>query len=504
MRADRGTHAHMGQVTIADRVITSGIDPRRASRIIWLLAVSMGLLMTGFAITMPIFARRLGEFGSGVGALSLMSTAYALAGIVGSPIMGALADRIGRRPLVLGSLLSFALANIGFLLASSTEMLIVVRALQGGLSAGLFPAALGTVADIAPANKRSRWLGYVTGGAAVGWVLGPVMGGVLYDAWGFEAPFLLSAGMGLLAFAAAAVLVPETRPRAARQRAALRRRRTAGLAPTQAESFRAALPQPPSAFGILLFISFVIYSAWAFFEPQLLFYVYDDLGWTTAQFGMAAGGYGLASALGQTTLGQVGDKFGRKPPIIVGLFLFSAQFAGLIFTNSLGVVMLSFALAGLGEGLVTPAAGAFLLDISEERHRARVMGMQSSAGSLGGVVGPLLAAAVAGSLAPQSAFLGSIAVVLFGALLALVVLREPRHLVQRAAERSEVPDQRAMAARGSLRGIVALAALWRGSSDGTVLDRTLSVSDRTRMVQRQEHQEHQGKKKKPINAEKKR
>jgi multidrug resistance protein len=463
VRTDRGTHAHMGQVVVADQVITSGIDPRRAGRIIWLLAVSLGLLMTGFAITMPIFARRLGEFGSGVGALSLMSTAYALAGIVASPIMGALADRIGRRPLVLGSLFSFALANIGFLLATSTEMLTVMRALEGALSAGLFPAALGIVADIAPEDKRSRWLGYVTGGAAVGWVLGPVMGGVLYDAWGFEAPFLLSAGMGLLAFAAAAVLVPETRPRAARRRAALRRRRTAGLAPTQVESFRATLPRSLPAFGVLLFISFAMFFAWAFFEPQLLFYVYDDLGWTTAQFGIAAGGYGLASTLGQTALGHLGDRFGRKPPIIVGLVLFSAQFAGLIFTNSLEVVMLSFTLAGLGEGLVTPAKGAFLLDISEERHRARVMGLQSSAGSLGGVMGPLLAAAVAGRVAPQSAFVGSIAIVLLSLLLAFVVLREPGRLARRTAGTWEVSDQRAMAAQGSLREIVALAALRRDS-----------------------------------------
>jgi DHA1 family bicyclomycin/chloramphenicol resistance-like MFS transporter len=196
----------------------------------------------------------------------------------------------------------------------------------------------------------------------------------------------------------------------------------------------------------------------------LLFYVYDDLGWTTAQFGMAAGGYGLASTLGQTTLGQVGDRFGRKPPIVVGLVLFCAQFAGLIFTDSFGVVMLSFTVAGLGEGLMTPALGAFLLDISEERHSARVMGINSSAGSLGGVVGPLLAAAIAGSVTPQSAFAGSIAVVLSGLLLALVVLREPHPMTQRTAEVWDVSDQRAMAAQGSLRGIVALAALRRGSS----------------------------------------
>ena len=456
------TLSHMGKVVIATQVITPGVDPRRARNIILLLAVSLALLMTGYAIIMPIFARRLGEFGSGVSALSLMSTAYALAGIVASPFMGALADRFGRRPLVLGSLAAFALANIGFLLATSTEMLVVVRALEGALSAGLGPAALGIVADIAPEDKRARWIGLVMGGASAGWVLGPVAGGVLYDAWGFKAPFVISAGMGFLAFAAAAILVPETRPREVRRREALRQRRAAALAPAQAESFRAALPRPLSTFAVLLFISFAMFFAWTFFEPQLLFYVFDDLGWTTARFGMAAGGYGLASVLGQTALGQLGDRFGRKPSIIVGLFLFSAQFGGMIFTTSFGLITLAFAVAGLGEGLLSPALGAFFLDISEERHRSRVMGIRGSAGALGGVVGPLLAAAAARFMPPQSAFTGSVAVVIFGALLALVVLREPsRAAGEVAAGAWEVSDIRAMAAQASLRGVVLRATVVR-------------------------------------------
>jgi DHA1 family multidrug resistance protein-like MFS transporter len=178
---------------------------------------------------------------------------------------------------------------------------------------------------------------------------------------------------------------------------------------------------------------------------------------------MAAGGYGLASALGQTTLGRVGDRFGRKPSIVVGLILFSAQFAGLIFTNSLGLVLFSFAVGGLGEGLMSPALGAFFLDISEERHRARVMGIKSSAGSLGGVVGPLLAAVAAASVAPQGAFAASVAIVLFGVLLVLVVLREPRQLAKKTDLTSEISQQRAIAARGSLREIVALAIHRRDS-----------------------------------------
>jgi MFS family permease len=274
--------------------------------------------------------------------------------------------------------------------------------------------------------------------------------------------------MGLLALVAAAILVPETRPHEVRRREALRQRRATTLANGKTESlwtaFPRTLPRPLSGFMVLLFISFAMYFAWAYFEPLLLFYVFDDLGWTTVQFGIAAGGYGLATALSQTTLGQVGDRFGRKPAILVGLCLFCVQVAGPVFTTSFALIMLSFAIAGLGEGLVSPALGAFLVDISEERHRSRVMGIRTSASSLGGVVGPLVAAAVASrSVPPQSAFVGAIAVVLVGAFLALLVLREPGRAAWAAAvEAWPVSDGRVVAAQASLRSIVDLASSVRG------------------------------------------
>ena len=444
----------MGQVITATQVVTSEMEPRRARTIVLLLAVSMGLLMTGYAIIMPLFARRLDEFGSGASDLALMSTAYALAGIVAAPLMGTLADRTGRRPLVLGSLLAFALANVGFLLATSTEMLVVLRALEGALSAGLFPAAMGIIADVAPEKQRARWIGVVMGGGSAGWVLGPVIGGVLYDVSGFEAPFIISALVSLLAFVAAAILIPETRPPEVRRREALRQRRAAALAPTQDACFRASLPRPLPTFATLLVISFVMYFAWTFFEPRLLFFVFDDLGWTTTRFGFAAGSYGLASLLGQTTLGGVGDRFGRRPVITLGLVLFSAQFAGVMFTSSFILIMLSFTIGGLGEGLVSPALGAFFLDISEEQHRSRVMGFQTSAASLGGVVGPLLAAAT-GFVLPKVVFAGGIVVVIGGALLAFAALRTPVGAVGAVQDEAwEISDVRALAAQASLRGVV--------------------------------------------------
>ena len=454
--------AHMGKVVVATQVITAGFDPRRARNIIILLAASMAVMMTGFGIIFPIFARRLGEFGSGVEALGLMSMAYAITGIVASPFMGALADRFGRRPLVLASLAAYVAANLGFLLADSTGMMIAVRALQGALTAGLVPASMGIVADIAPEKERARWVGVVMAGYSMGFVFGPALGGVLYDGWGYAAPFIVSAVMAFIALIAASIMVPETRPREARRRDELRQRRAAAMAPAQALSFWAALPRPLSTFAVLLFISFITLFAWTFVEPQLMFYIFDELGWTTAQFGVAAGGYGIAAVFGDTVLAQLSDRFGRKPVLVVGILLFSAQFAGMTIATSFRLITLAFIVAGLGEALWTTALGAFYLDITPEQHRSRVMGIKGSAASLGSVVGPALVVIATRFLIPQGVFITSGALVMFGALLALIVLREPSRAARETADPLwDISSKRVMEAQASLRGIVLSATTAR-------------------------------------------
>ena len=143
-------HANLGEVVAAQDVITYGPGPRRVRSIILLLAGSVALMMTGLGIIIPVFARRFGELGGGVQALALMTMSFALAQFLAAPLMGSLADRYGRRPFVLLSLAAFAAANVGFLLASSVTAFTVVRALEGALTAGLYPAAMGIVADVAP------------------------------------------------------------------------------------------------------------------------------------------------------------------------------------------------------------------------------------------------------------------------------------------------------------------------------------------------------------------
>ena len=72
-----------------------------------------------------------------------------------------------------------------------------MRGIGGALTAGLFPASMGVVADIMPAKERAKWIGIVMGGYGAGFIFGPVIGGVLYDNFGFAAPFVISATLGM-------------------------------------------------------------------------------------------------------------------------------------------------------------------------------------------------------------------------------------------------------------------------------------------------------------------
>jgi MFS family permease len=357
--------------------------------------------------------------------------------------------------LILLSLAAFAAANIGFLLVSSTTGFIIIRVLEGALTAGLFPAAMGVVADVVPENQRARWVGIVMGSYGAGLIFGPVVGGVLYDGWGFAAPFITSAIMAVIALVAAVVMVPETRTPEIRWREELRNRRTTATAPASGESFWASLPRPLYVFGTLLVLDFLGVFVFAFVEPQMIFYFYDELGWTTIQFGVIVGAYGLAMVFGQLVLARSSDRLGRKPPIVVGILLSTILYAGLIFVTRFPLMLLVAAVAGLGSALISPALSSYYLDITDEQYRARILGVKESSASLGGVLGPLLLVGVSAMMTPQGIFIIAGAVMLTAAVLAIIALPAPRQMDAKTRDINwDFSEKRGLAAQSALRGLV--------------------------------------------------
>ena len=455
---------NLGKVLLADHVLDSDYSLQQTKRIIFLLSGSVALMMTGFGIILPVFARRLGEFGSGVEALGWMTMSFALTHFIAAPFMGTLADRIGRRPLILVSLFAFAISNIGFILAPNTVVFILIRALEGALTAGLFPASMGIVADIVPEKKRAQWVGIVMGCYGAGFIFGPVLGGVLYDGWGFASPFLVSAVLGFLGFIAATVMIPETRTLEIRKRAQLQNLRSDSVSNGEKESIFSSLPRPFTIFGTLLFLDFLQEFAFAFIEPQMIFYFYDDLKWTTIQFGIVVGAYGLAVVVCQVFLGKLSDTFGRKPIIVIGVILSASFYPLLAYIESFWWIVALAVLSGLGIAIASPALSAFYLDIADERHRSRIVGIKESALSLGGVVGPASVALLAGVLTPGGIFITAGVAVCVGAVMAVALLKEPEKIKVKETDTAwQVSEKRKLAAQASLHGIVNRASVVRRS-----------------------------------------
>lgn len=390
------------------------LPTQKPSRTLTAVAVCIALQMTGLVLILPLYARRFDSFGAGVQALGVSAVAYALTSTVAAPFIGMLGDRFGRRPVVLFSLAGYVLVFVGFLFANTTGLLIVLRGLAGVFTAGLLPAMLSIVGDLAPEDRRAQWIGVVSGSAAAGWIVGPLLGGLLYDRFGYAVPFAASIGLAVAALLLAAILIPETHaPVSHPDRPHV----------TWLHGLR-ALPARSTVL-LLLIITFGAMFAWAFIEPQFMFYAYDDLGWTSSQLGLVMSAFGTAFMLGAFGLGHLSDRRGRKPVLMLGLVLFAAQFVGLVVFREVAWIVLCFVVAGLGNALYDPALSALFLDVTPPEYTARMMGLKSMAGSLGSMLGPALVVLLVPVVSPQAVFLMSIILVVVLILTAGWALHPP-------------------------------------------------------------------------------
>src|SRR5947199_3991565 len=188
------------------------------------------LMMTGFAVILPVFPQRLQALGLGSEMLALMEGAFGLGMFLFSTPMGTWSGRIGRKPILFISLAGFIVTNLLLAFINVPLLFIPIRFVEGMLLSGLIPAAMSMVGDTIPLSKQGRWIGFLTTAQAVGFALGPGIGGFLSQTLGFTSPFLLSAGIALLASLLTVFMVPETLPKHVRAEARLHKANRGALA----------------------------------------------------------------------------------------------------------------------------------------------------------------------------------------------------------------------------------------------------------------------------------
>ncbi len=380
------------------------------------------LMMTGFAVIIPVFPQRLQALGLGSEMLALMEGAFGLGMFLLSTPMGTWSGRIGRKPILFISLAGFIVTNLLLAFVNVPLLFIPIRFVEGMLLSGLIPAAMSMVGDTIPLEKQGRWIGFLTTAQAVGFALGPGLGGLLYQTLGFTSPFLLSAGIALAASLLAIFMVPETLPEHVRVEAR----------PQQAK--RGAKVQKPKELRMahliwlvapFLIIDFGMIFTYPFVFPQFPFFFGKVLHYSAAQYGMLFSVYGMALAIFPLLLGRLSETLPKRPLIVIGSLLFSALLVFMLVAPLYPLLLAGAALAGLGSAFVEPAMGSIYLGATTDETRGQVMGMRGSAISLAVMLGPLVQALVGLWITPQITFATGVVLSVSMALVAFLLLKNP-------------------------------------------------------------------------------
>ena len=347
------------------------------------LPVILGIVLLsamGVGIAMPILPKLLRDVGH-TGALDWRYGAfialYALMQFVCSPVLGALSDRFGRRPVLLASSAGAAIDYLFLAFAPTLGWLFLGRAIAG-MTGAVMATASAYIADITPEDQRTRRFGYIGAAFGVGFILGPALGGVLGDIW-VRAPFVAASALAGLNFLVACFALPESR---VPSRAPLDWATLNPLAPLRwAFSFPRLMPML-AAYFIFAAIGEIGGTMW-------IPYGEDRFGWSPFLLGLSLAAFGAFHALCQAFLaGPISERWGERRAMAIGIGSDSVAQTILAFITNGWIAFAMTPLFSLG-AIGPPALQSLMSKGADEAHQGRLQGVVTSMASLASIITPL-------------------------------------------------------------------------------------------------------------------
>ncbi len=305
-----------------------------------------------------------------------------------SPVWGSLSDRIGRRPVILISLLGGAISYTAFAFAGDLWILFVARAFAG-IFGGNISTAHAYIADVTKPEERSKGMGLIGAAFGIGFIFGPLIGaglGILGERISSEPPF----GMGFSALGAAALCfgnllfayfkLPESLSIEKRQTRAPKNR---------IKEIMQHLGRPQA--GPLMFVFFLSGLAMAQMEAMLFPFVADVFGWglEISSYGFAYVGVLMAFTQGWLVRKTM-PKFGERKTLIAGLLLFAVSLFFIPVAMNAILLGIAMTILAIGNGLMRPPNLGLISLATPENEQGAVMGVTNSLASVGRILGPLV------------------------------------------------------------------------------------------------------------------
>lgn len=368
--------------------------------------------LVGFGLVVPLLPLAVRAAGGAADLAGAALGVYSLAQLVAAPVLGRLADRVGRRPVVLLSLAGNALSMVLFAIAVERGLLPLLFASRvlGGATAGNLATLQLVIADTTPVEDRPARLGRMGASIGLGMVAGPLLGGSLMRL----GPGIPAAGAALAAACAlvlAAIALPETRPAGAGRPSAAAYRE----APIEPE-----IDPPAGLRARVLALPFVGFFCVSALQATFPLHAGARLGLGPAAVGAAFGGFGVVLLLVQGVLvAPLARRASAERLAAVGPLLMAIGLAGLALAGSAAAAAPAGLAVACGIGLLNPLATAIASSIVPADKRGRMLGQQQAASTLGRVLGPVVGGAIYAHASGAAAYFSAAIAAAAGVLVAL-------------------------------------------------------------------------------------
>jgi multidrug resistance protein len=372
---------------------------------LWVLVLVCVINSLGFGIIVPVLYSYGKQYGVTGETLGILTASFSVAQFFATPVLGALSDKYGRKPLLVISLAGTCLSFLLFAWATSIFMLFSARILDG-LTGGNVSVAQAMVSDTATPQNRAKKFGIIGSAFGFGFVIGPAIGGLL-NQFGPQVPFFFAAGISLIGTLCTIFFLKETNPPETQNKTVKANFRFSALITT--------LKRP--VIGTAVFTGFMLTMAQFTMIIGFQTFSVDVLKISPTQIGILYAGFGISGIVMQLSVPLLTKWFPSKTTILMlstVLCMIAMFITGL--TNEFLTFVTGICIYGLFNGLRNPMINAIIADRIGHNEQGQILGINQSYNSIGQTLGPVTAG-FAALISVHSVFFLSSCYILFALLL---------------------------------------------------------------------------------------
>lgn len=309
----------------------------------------------------------------------VLATVFAAMQFLFGPLLGSISDRFGRRPVLLLALGAMTIDYLVMAQAWSIWLLLLGRMI-GGITAATHATATAYMADISKPEEKAANFGLIGAAFGMGFVLGPLLGGLLGQ-WGTRAPFYAAAALAVLNFSLGYFALPETVTDRIRRPFSFKRANPVG-----------ALLSVGHLPGLKLLMSIIFVYGIAFFVYPAIWAYFGALrfGWSPAMIGISLASFGVSMAIVQAVLIRpILKLLGEHKAVLLGLVLDAVVFAALGFVENGTIALIMIPISALGS-IVGPALQAIMSRTASDDQQGELQGTLASINAVGMILAPMV------------------------------------------------------------------------------------------------------------------